>query len=243
MIRSLIRTYFIARIRTMKINPVAVIAVIIVIVGGAYYFIENSGNDGFNPIDEEVACTLDAKLCPDGSYVGRVPPTCEFSPCPGQTPPDTGSGNIPPAPGNGDGSVACTMEAIECPDGSYVGRTGPNCEFICPGKESSGTGSGIWGTVMLGPTCPVIQNPSQEECADKPYAAKLVVTTAEGSKVIREFSSEADGRFNIALAPGEYAIRSSTAANVLPYCSSRDTFTLPADKYLRVEIFCDSGIR
>jgi len=30
-------------------------------------------------------------------------------------------------------AVACTMEAKACPDGSYVGRTGPNCEFTaCP---------------------------------------------------------------------------------------------------------------
>ncbi|MFA6177864.1 MAG: hypothetical protein WC694_03170 [Candidatus Paceibacterota bacterium] len=28
--------------------------------------------------------------------------------------------------------VACTMDAKQCPDGSYVGRTGPNCEFVCP---------------------------------------------------------------------------------------------------------------
>ena len=28
--------------------------------------------------------------------------------------------------------VACTMDAKLCPDGSYVGRTGPNCEFVCP---------------------------------------------------------------------------------------------------------------
>lgn len=28
--------------------------------------------------------------------------------------------------------VACTMEALQCPDGSYVGRSGPNCEFVCP---------------------------------------------------------------------------------------------------------------
>lgn len=28
---------------------------------------------------------------------------------------------------------ACTMEARQCSDGSYVGRTGPNCEFTaCP---------------------------------------------------------------------------------------------------------------
>lgn len=30
-------------------------------------------------------------------------------------------------------SVACTMEAIICPDGSAVGRSGPKCEFApCP---------------------------------------------------------------------------------------------------------------
>ncbi|MEK7625591.1 MAG: hypothetical protein AAB467_04585, partial [Patescibacteria group bacterium] len=30
-------------------------------------------------------------------------------------------------------NVACTMEAKLCPDGSAVGRSGPNCEFAkCP---------------------------------------------------------------------------------------------------------------
>jgi hypothetical protein len=39
-----------------------------------------------------------------------------------------------PAPKNG-GGVACTMEAKECPDGSFVGRQPPSCEFApCPGK-------------------------------------------------------------------------------------------------------------
>lgn len=32
---------------------------------------------------EPVACTMDAKMCPDGSYVGRTGPTCEFAACPG----------------------------------------------------------------------------------------------------------------------------------------------------------------
>jgi len=32
--------------------------------------------------------------------------------------------------------VACTMDAMICPDGSTVGRTGPNCEFeACPTVE------------------------------------------------------------------------------------------------------------
>jgi len=28
------------------------------------------------------ACTEEAKLCPDGSAVGRIGPDCEFAPCP-----------------------------------------------------------------------------------------------------------------------------------------------------------------
>jgi hypothetical protein len=37
------------------------------------------------------------------------------------------------------GIKACTMEAKLCPDGSYVGRTGPNCEFsACPGSGEGG---------------------------------------------------------------------------------------------------------
>src|SRR3989338_2120749 len=36
-------------------------------------------------IEEPMFCTSDAMECPDGSWVGRVPPTCEFAACPGQS--------------------------------------------------------------------------------------------------------------------------------------------------------------
>ena len=28
--------------------------------------------------------------------------------------------------------VVCPADAMQCPDGLFVGRTGPNCEFVCP---------------------------------------------------------------------------------------------------------------
>lgn len=34
---------------------------------------------------KEVACTMEAKVCPDGTSVGRVAPSCEFAPCPSPT--------------------------------------------------------------------------------------------------------------------------------------------------------------
>ena len=39
------------------------------------------------------------------------------------------STDVPP-----DG-IMCAQDAMQCPDGSYVGRTGPKCEFICPSDK------------------------------------------------------------------------------------------------------------
>ncbi|MEK7463913.1 MAG: hypothetical protein AAB610_02195 [Patescibacteria group bacterium] len=36
-------------------------------------------------------------------------------------------------------TVICTMDAMMCPDGSYVGRTGLKCEFVCPDVTATST--------------------------------------------------------------------------------------------------------
>lgn len=37
------------------------------------------------PEPDTAACTMDVKICPDGkTYLGRIPPACEFAPCPEQ---------------------------------------------------------------------------------------------------------------------------------------------------------------
>jgi len=41
---------------------------------------------------------------------------------------------VPAVPADGSATV-CTMDAKQCSDGSYVGRSGPNCEFVCPGDD------------------------------------------------------------------------------------------------------------
>lgn len=38
---------------------------------------------------KDMGCTLEALMCPDGSSVGRVPPACEFAPCPTAAPQPT----------------------------------------------------------------------------------------------------------------------------------------------------------
>jgi hypothetical protein len=50
---------------------------------------------------------------------------------------------------NGETSV-CTQEAMICPDGSSVGRTGPNCEFApCPGVPAALNPASGWTLATL----------------------------------------------------------------------------------------------
>lgn len=56
-----------------------ILAVLIVILGGAIYWYSPVVRQGNS---EQVFCTMDALLCPDGSGVGRQGPKCEFTACP-----------------------------------------------------------------------------------------------------------------------------------------------------------------
>ncbi len=100
----------------------------------------------------------------------------------------------------------------------------------------------ILGTVLLGPTCPVMRDPPDPQCADKPYATQLVLTNADGSRVIKTFASDAEGKFRIDIKPGMYAIRTAAAANLLPYCQSQP-FELKVNDSVEVAVSCDTGIR
>ncbi|MFZ2804468.1 MAG: hypothetical protein WA001_04550 [Patescibacteria group bacterium] len=60
-----------------------------------------------------VACTLEAKICPDGSAVGRVGPSCEFAPCPATPKPAPA-----PVPVPGPGAQCSGPSDQSCPTGT-----------------------------------------------------------------------------------------------------------------------------
>lgn len=64
----------------------------------------------------QVACTQEAKLCPDGSAVGRTGPNCEFAPCPVVNP-------IP--------VVGCTKDS-DCPSSQYLCQEIQGTGTACP---------------------------------------------------------------------------------------------------------------
>lgn len=155
--------------------------------------------------------------------------------------------------------VACTADAMQCPDGSYVGRSGPHCEFICPtassttdgtstGTGSSGGGfaeyhSGIKGTVMAGPTCPVVQNPPDPACADKPVATNVWISRKiTPQQIFATTQSDAKGTFQLSLPPGEYVVQAGSSGVPFPRCTDASATVAPSG-YTEVTVSCDTGIR
>ncbi|MEK7194590.1 MAG: hypothetical protein AAB660_02795 [Patescibacteria group bacterium] len=112
------------------------------------------------------------------------------------------------------------------------------------GKNREGAlTSGIEGKVLLGPTCPVEQSTRDEGCANKYFQTNLELTTVDGLKVIKKFSSDSAGLFKVSVAPGDYAIRNVQTSSPYPSCGKAGLVPVEANKYTRVTVNCDTGIR
>lgn len=113
-----------------------------------------------------------------------------------------------------------------------------------PGAGPSGTPtapSGIRGTVILGPTCPVGEPGSTDpiNCLT-PYAAQLVILDGQ-NEVAGRITSGDDGRFEIALAPGDYVI---TPIGGDPYPIAQPVaVVVTAGEFTEVQVNYDTGIR
>ena len=99
-------------------------------------------------------------------------------------------------------------------------------------------GSGIEGQVLLGPTCPVVQE--GQDCPDQPYQATLTVTSQNGVQVA-QFQSDEQGRFRVSLVPGEYILHPESPSGI-PFAGDQ-SFTVETGRYTQITLHYDSGIR
>lgn len=279
----------------MNKNIIAPLVIVVLIAIGLVFF-------GARTPAGPVACTMEAKLCPDGSAVGRAGPLCEFAPCP---PSDSNSTGTTEAKLNqsvnafGVGvTPLAVLEDSRCPTDVVCIQAGTvranmrisdeietmekimalgesvsfgNIDIVfdrvapapvstreieqsdyrfsfiikkhdepAPGNES---GSGVRGKVLLGPTCPVMRDPPDPQCADKPYATTIQVIKA-GSPVSSPFAttkSDTEGKYEISLPPGAYSLQPSSGA-VFPRCTAKEVTIIPATM-LEADLSCDTGIR
>jgi hypothetical protein len=106
------------------------------------------------------------------------------------------------------------------------------------GAAGDGT-SGVRGIVLIGPQCPV--QTQGQPCPDVPFASEVRVLDRDGDEVARA-PTGADGRFELALAPGEYTVEAALEEGGPPSAVPQ-WVTVGAGMFVDVELAVDSGIR
>jgi hypothetical protein len=110
------------------------------------------------------------------------------------------------------------------------------------GASTASTDSGIQGSVILGPTCPVEQ--VGVPCPDQPVEANITVTRVGSGQILKHGRSSADGSFRIALRPGRYLVAAQPIAGQAGVGGSAPLIvSVSAHQFAPVTIRIDSGIR
>lgn len=109
------------------------------------------------------------------------------------------------------------------------------------GGSSAPGGSGIRGIAKVGPTCP---HPGvTHRCDGRPIRAVVRVMSDHGD-LVRRLTTDAHGRFHVALNPGRYVIVAEAAASSggLPR-PARTSVVVPRGEVRTITLHLDSGIR
>jgi hypothetical protein len=108
------------------------------------------------------------------------------------------------------------------------------------GENISGapTETGVRGIVLAGPQCPVEQEGSP--CPDEPMPGVQVQATAGGS-VAGTTRTDADGRFELRLPPGDYLLEAVLPPG--PPSAKPTSVTVPPRGFAQVTVLVDTGIR
>ncbi len=140
--------------------------------------------------------------------------------------------------------VVCTQEAKQCPDGSYVSRSGPQCQFAaCPEvvpKPVPVVSYGyISGVVGVSPVCGIQTDPPRPGCDFGPYQTTLFFTNTKG--VVIKTTSDVAGKYSIRLPIGTYKVHAQ-GGDLYPACPVDTTVVVGANKTATNDITCNSGI-
>lgn len=200
-----------------------VLVILLLVAAGGLYLVSQfavSNDDRVSPRSPtNLICTADAKVCDDGSSVGRDGRNnCEFYPCPVTQPVS-------------DEPMACTLDAKICADGTGVGRDGTKgCTFApCPGEGR------VSGTVTLTGTCQY-ETVFDKPCPTSAYEGDLRLEPVAGGVVT--LTEVTGGRFYATLPAGTYEISSGRA---LPRCDARFTVTDGVESTFGA--ICEAGYR
>jgi hypothetical protein len=168
---------------------------LIVVIGIAGFLYRNAMSRPTATAPAGTACTLEAKICPDGTSVGRTGPNCAFAPCP--------AGNVE-VPANGIAfAIPPGYEADENAAGADPSMIGA---FVKSGSGASPAGTIIirdfgipdGGSAAAVMTAHAIHDPSGKPAAQSEFTPKLIGSHTYQSIVLGRFEGTVESAYFLA---------------------------------------------
>jgi hypothetical protein len=104
----------------------------------------------------------------------------------------------------------------------------------------SAGGSRIEGTALAGPVCPV-ERPGDPACAPRPIAGALVIVRGVDGAEVARATTDADGRYQVAVAPGRYTVEGAPVEGLMGNPTPIDVDV--GGDVSTIDIQYDTGIR
>ena len=109
-----------------------------------------------------------------------------------------------------------------------------------PAEAATGT---LRGEVVAGPVCPVVTDPPDPDCEDRPVpGAELVLEVVEGDGGQIRVLADEDGLFEIPLAAGRYTLIPQPMEGLLG-TAAPVTLEISAGATIELSVVYDTGIR
>ncbi|MDP9469028.1 MAG: carboxypeptidase-like regulatory domain-containing protein [Chloroflexota bacterium] len=152
---------------------------------------------------------------------------------------------------SGDGwEVLIRIGWGDCPAGCInqhrwtyaVGRDGA-VELANEEGDALPDATGVRGTVSAGPTCPVVTDPPDPDCADRPVGGAVLVVSDQAGVEVDRVTSAADGTFVLELAPGAYRLTAEPVDGLMGTPDPIDFEVEAGQPMTELPVSYDTGIR
>ncbi|MDH4334027.1 MAG: carboxypeptidase-like regulatory domain-containing protein [Chloroflexota bacterium] len=103
--------------------------------------------------------------------------------------------------------------------------------------------TGVRGSVSAGPTCPVVTDPPDPACADRPVAGAVLVITDLDDVEIARVTSGANGEFSVDLPSGAYRLVPQSVDGLMGTAARMDFGVEAEGPPTELLVSYDTGIR
>jgi carboxypeptidase family protein len=109
--------------------------------------------------------------------------------------------------------------------------------------QASGPSYAVGGQAIAGPVCPVERIPPDPACAPRPVVGAVLVITAGDGREVARATTDADGRWTMTLAAGEYTLTPQAVSGLLGIAPPVPFTVSTTGSSVSLDVAYDTGIR